>query len=871
MSNFGLQSLLISSALVLPLASPMLAEAAPLRTPERAEARYSAALDAATGERAVATLDRRTPVAEMRFDLSQADIVKDLSLTISADPLPGVDPSLPLTVQFNNGAPVKLTTRGQGFDATVSLDATRARAHGNSLRFSHAVPCNASGGGYTLNLDESRIDVRARAKSRSLQLREVESRLSASAFAPNTVGLVATGANATRLQALGAQAIGLRMSAIPDFATTTNADFSLIMLTRAELSRYTSDERILSGEGAAIELSRDHPTRIFLTGDTDAQVLQSVQAFAQHYLPRSRRASTSPGELRVQSPLNYKRTRVDGVKRLDSLSVTTGAMREYDFDVVDPAGTTGQLILRLTRDDQTAPGARMKAVLNGESLGEARMDSRRKTVAYDIRPGLLVGANNRLTLSTKPSADADACGSSEPFIAIGAGSKLVLDGGKASPATDLSRLAASGSVFADNDGANTSVVLPTGARDYRAALRITARLARAHGSGWTQAEFTRGDAPATDAHILSIEPFGQLDTRVKALAPRGLQTAWRGQPTGGENRLASVERFASLDTEEAVRLAARRMRASGEVGAGGVAAVYPGEPGQLLAVITNTPGRSFAGAVEPLATDAHWNGMSGGVTRWNDRSVVMAQAAIPAVGIALPEIEQPSAWTRFAGLELPELPEFEMPELPAFDLSGVRDTVSARWASMTSRAPEPVGNWGASFESQMPAALPVMPAPVGRVAEVSAPAVARPQIAKPRIAKPQSAKPKIVAPSLKAAAATPSKLPQLRGTIDLGDARHAPKSRFGFSRGEWEMRGAAFKRKIAGLGGSLRGKLREAEAASTRTRRDLASKSGISKPDVPGVKIGPYTLPPAGLLLILGFILAIIGLVTSKTSMGRGR
>lgn len=881
MSKSGLQSLLISSAVLLPLAMPALAEAAPLRTPERAEARYSAALDAATGERAVATLDRRTPVAEMRFDLSQADIIKDLSLTISADPLPGVDPSLPLMVQFNNGAPVRLTTRGQGFDATVSLDTTRARALGNSLRFTHAVPCDATSGGYTLNLDESRLDLRARAKSRSLQMREVESRLSASAFAPDTVGLVASGANATTLQALGAQAIGLRMSSIPDFATTTNSDFSLIMLPRAELYRYTSDESILSGKGAAIELSRDYPTRLFLTGDTDAEVLQSVQAFAQHYLPRSRRSSTSPGEVRVQAPLDYKRTRVAGTQALDSLSVTTGAMREYGFDVADPAATSGQLILRLTRDRQTAPGARMKAVLNGVSLGEARMDNRRKTVAYDIRPGMLVGANNRLTLSTKAASDSDACNASEPFIVIGAGSKLVLDSGNASPATDLSRLAASGSVFASDDGANTAVVLPTGTRDYRAALRITAKLARAHGRGWTQAQFTRGTAPDTDAHILSIEPFGQLDASVKALAPRGLQTAWRGQKTGGENRLASIERFASLDAEEAVRLAARRLRASGEVGAGGVAAVYPGEPGQLLGVITNTPGRSFAGAIEPLASDAHWNGMSGGVTRWNDRSVVMAQAAIPAPGIAVPEVEQPAPWTRFAGLELPALPDFDLPSLPSVDLSGVRETVSDRWHALTTRTPETVENWGAGYASQaqneafamqnpgVPSATPASK-PVVKVAENTAPGrslptIKLPEVTLPKIKRPDATPAAVDAYVAKAAPATA--LPKLRGTIDLSEKRHAPKSRFAISQGDWEMRGGELKRKIAGFGTTLRSKLRDAEVATSRTRRNLAERSGIRTPDVPGVKVGPYVLPPAALLLILAFLLAIIGLVTSKSSM----
>ena len=874
MSHYPIKSWLATGVAALPLLVASSALAAPLRTPIKAEKSYAASLQDATNERAVRTLDWRTPSVELRFDLSKADVINDLSVTISADPLPGVDPSLPLTVQFNNGEPMPIRTSGQGFDATVSLDASRVRAVGNVLRLSHAVPCGTKTGGYAISLDRSRIDMRARPKSRRLQLREFESRLSASAFAPETVGLIATGPQATQLQALGAQAVGLRMASVPDFRTTlAGTDFDIVMAKRSELYRYTTESDILSGEGAAIALSREHPDRLFLTGDTDAQVLQTVRAFSTSYLPRSRRSQTSPGEVLMQSPLDYARTTVDGTVRLDALSLTSGALREYVFDVADPAASSGDLVLRLTRDSSTEPGAALKAVLNGESLGEARLDGRRKTVSYPIREGQLRGSGNRLELTTKAANDTDACAGPSPFISIGEGSKLRLSADVPSAPTDLSRLSANGSVFGQDQGANAQIVLPSRAADFNAALRVVARLGTATGHGWTRASFHRGDAPATDQHVLLIEPFDQIDASVRTLAPRGLQSAWRGQPTDGSNRLASAERFASLDGEEAVRLAARRLKASGRVGAGGVAAVFPGQPGQLIGVISNTPGRSFSASIEPLATDAHWNGMSGGVSRWNERAVVMAQAALPAPGIAGPmdTRDDKNLWERFASFDLDTsgMPDFSWPEFDLADRAGgwmdsARNAVSGVM-DRGSAAPDTASYTLPDFGEASAPAVGSVPTPrvkpaAMRVAEaprvVAPPKVAAPKVAVPKVAVPKASPPKVTAPK---ATVLPAKAapqlappPALRGTIDLSKVS-APKAGWSFKRLRRDVRSA----------------IRRAEVKAGRWRRSLRNRTGMGKAELPGIRLGGYEIPPVMWMLLMAATLCVIGL-GFITATGRG-
>ena len=126
MNRTHVRSLIISSVAVLPLLAGT-AWAEPINPtvldsvgavpaeiviepepPQPVARTYTASLKDATRDRDQRTLDWRNPQAELRFDLSHADTIDALSVTLSADPLPGVDPSIPLIMQFNGGKSVEM-------------------------------------------------------------------------------------------------------------------------------------------------------------------------------------------------------------------------------------------------------------------------------------------------------------------------------------------------------------------------------------------------------------------------------------------------------------------------------------------------------------------------------------------------------------------------------------------------------------------------------------------------------------------------------------------------------------------------------------------------------------------------------------------
>lgn len=650
---------------------------------------YTANLKDATRDRDTRTLDWRNPQVELRFDMSHADIIDALSVTLSADPLAGVDPSVPLILQFNGGKPVEIPTNGRGFDSLIDLDRTRVRETGNVLRLSYATRCDAPTGGYRLNLLESQLTVSARPRSRRLQLREVEKHFASLTFAPETIGLLAGGTDQTKLQALAAQGLGLRMAHIPEFNLSAGeSDFDLIMVTRDQLGDYTQDETILSGTGPSITLSRTESNRLFLTGDTPDDVMASVSAFASAFLPHSRRSVTTPGEVMAQNPLDVDRRLIVEKATLDLLTVQTGTHREYTFDVADPAASEGSLILRLNRDDQTQKGTRLTATLNGVALGEAKVRGKRKTVAYPIKQGTLLGTANRLELTTQDANTRPRCDASVPFIAIAEGSELRLSTEFPTPPSDLSRFAANGSLFSQDAGANTAVVLPERDQDFTTSLTVVAKLAQASGRGWVDADFNRGQTDQENRHILIIEPYSQIERAFRLTAPRGIQSAWRGQgSTGGQSD--RIEQFASLSGEDVVRQASANIRTTGLVQAGGVAAIYPDKAGNLVGIISNTADSSFASAMQPLLTDMHWNGLKGAVTRWNDSAVIMAQAALPMPELGLnsgpdfglSEINaKPLSLTERAKAMAAHIGEVEWPRPNVDGLGGWIDT---RWTSFS--------------------------------------------------------------------------------------------------------------------------------------------------------------------------------------------
>lgn len=644
---------------------------------------YNASLQTIAGEHPSRTLNARRPDIDLRFDLSATDKVEDISVTLSLDPLPGVDPELPLTVSFNGGPKTRIDPNGQGMDTTVVLDPRRVRATGNILTLAFAASCENPVGGYRLDLDRSSLNLMARPDVGDPQLRHIENRLAGPVFSPRKVGLLASGPDSTKLQALAAQAIALRTSSTPDFDTQLDGtDFELLMMTRTDLASHSEELDILLGTGPAIVLSKTQPNRIMLTGDTPEEVMQAVSAFASASLPDSRRAGTTPEEVLSQTPLDVDRHIINGVANLDLLSVSTGPLRIHKFDVTDPAVTDGQLVLRLKRDEQTPSGTRLKVTLNDVTLGDARVRGRRRTVSYPIPQGLLVGTDNQLTLTTQEVPQTPQCGASEPFIAIGSGSELLLSAENETLPTDLSRFTATGSLFGHDDGADTVLILPESETDFLAALPIVAKLAKASGKGWTQASFARGDTNVADRHRLIIEPERDIEEKYRLSAPRALQAAWRGVDALKISD-SSIQQYANLDGNDTIRQFARSAATAYPSPFDGVAAIYPSQSGKLIGIISNVAGTGFADAMEPLSQANHWNSLVGGVARWNESDIDIAQAALPLTirveaenlpeAVQMPSVTGLSSRLATVGDQIPKL-DLERP-----DAGQLGDWIDQKW------------------------------------------------------------------------------------------------------------------------------------------------------------------------------------------------
>lgn len=681
--------LTLLSTAALPLAMMSSAQAASyldgeaLRLSRGEATSYTASLaDMTHGDvyRTTHTLDWRQPTLQLWFDLPASERTSEIVLNLSADPLTRVSAGTPLQVQFNNDTPVPVMSNGRGFEATLSFDPAKGRDRRNSLRITYATPAGADcvtpeHGQWSIDLVQSTLKIAGRARTRNMSLKEVEARLSQPALSPKRIGLVAFGPNATDMQALAAQGMALRTPTLPSFSVTPRGtDFNVLMVTRDRLFDYTDDPMILDSKGPRVFVPKGRPTQLIFTAETDAEILETLKLFSTRHLPSATRPITSPGEIDMQARLDQNNVRVDRRKKLSELDQNraysgfgtrdwTSGTQTYRFNVTDPANTGGEILLRLSTSNDLAKTSRLRLALNGEVLGAAKLDRRRKSVLFDIEPGQLNATSN--VLSLLPELDAKAgysCSaprSDRPSFTVRNGSRLTLKATTPSAVTELSRLTSTGSVFATSE---SYIALPRDARDYEASLRVLARLAKSAGQGFVQADFTRKADIRTNGHLLVI---GSAATQTEILggfsgAPVALRQAMSGQPVSGENRLrAASERFASLGTDElAVQYAAAQSEPR-RVNRGGVAALYGAGQGRLIGIISSTPGESFSAAANRLVQPAHWNAIRGGVSRWDSASVLMAQTAQPAPGVNLPE----TGGFSLAGFDLPvfDWPDFSLP------------------------------------------------------------------------------------------------------------------------------------------------------------------------------------------------------------------
>ena len=652
------------------------------------------------GVRTTRTLDWRQPDLEVYFDLPPSERTSEIVLTLSADPLTRVARNAPLQVQFNNGKPVPVLSNGRGFEARLPFDAARSRVTRNVIRISYPTPAGAdcvtpAHGAWSVDLAQSTLRIAGRVKSRNMTIAEVTDYLEQPAFSPKTVGLIARGPDGTDMQALAAQAISLRTPDVPKFSVLKRgADFNVVMVKRDRLYDFTNDPMILNSIGPRIFVPRGRPANLIFTADTDAEILQMLEIFATRKLPDTRRAISSLGELSYQAPLDSGTPKVEGRARLMNVAVASpdsasGALT-YKFGVADPVGTSGEVLLRLSTTNNLPENSRLRVSLNGTTLGAAKLDKKRKSVAFNIKPGALNATSNILTLvpdlEANPQFSCPSATNIIPSFRIGDGSRLTLTSTAPSPVTELSQLTSTGGLFAQSE---SYIALPRGTRDYQASLRILGRMAKSAGHGLIYADYTRKSVEANDKHILIIGPSDMVNNHLKG-APKAFREALSGQSSTGDNLLqAAYERSASFGSDSTAIKYAAAQSAPRKIRRGGIAALYSAGNGKLTGVISATPRSSFIQASQNIVQKSHWNALQGGVARWTSSSVVMAQTAQSDAGIRKPKVQSEFKFPDLGLSDMMDLdlhwPEINWPELdwPDFDMPQV-GLPNVKWPSFKS-------------------------------------------------------------------------------------------------------------------------------------------------------------------------------------------
>ncbi|HHL42476.1 MAG TPA: hypothetical protein ENJ42_02565, partial [Hellea balneolensis] len=189
----------------------------------------------------LATLSPSSPVYNLKFDLPAHDWYENLEVFLSAYPEGPVDKNSSIFVSYNGSSPIPLRAQGSRFDAHIRLDPSRIRSQGNVLKFfitgKTATACTpGENAHWVLDLENSKLTSRARAKQRSVQISDIKTRLANPMTAPKTVRIVAHGPNKTALRALSAQGVALRTPNLPAFVIDkSRADFEIVFARFDEL------------------------------------------------------------------------------------------------------------------------------------------------------------------------------------------------------------------------------------------------------------------------------------------------------------------------------------------------------------------------------------------------------------------------------------------------------------------------------------------------------------------------------------------------------------------------------------------------------------------------------------------------------------
>lgn len=658
-----------------------------------------APLSAFTSSSIKPVLNRRNPSYTMKFDMPETDWASLLRLSLSADPVGNMPRDADIYVQLNQASPIKVATRGRGFDASLSLETAGIRPRDNVLNIFYKVLNEANclpgqDGGWALNLDASKLTLQSRAKSRPFIVSDIEAGLSNPLTTPKRVSLVSYGQDATQIQSLLSQAIGMRLDKAPEFTTASGAgEVEFIAGRRDEISHFVNNEAVMTSEGPRLALDEGRPMRVILTGDTDEQVLDLVKSFSQHYLPDTRRAMVSTGEIRMQAQLSADKILTNGRTKFADLGAAGFApggdhnQTNLRFDVADPVASKGDLLLKLEAPDVSVGEKNSASLfLNGQSIGQTLLNATSKSVVFPIPPGILRGQDNVLQLKpdvdTQTLAGCDAQSYRPNEIYIGNGSHVTLSQEGKTPISDLSLFTATGAPFSDADGKDTVLILPENDADYFAALGLLTKFAKSSGKSWTEAQYIRGNDQieilAQDRNILFILPSQHIPASAKAAAPKSLMSALRGKPQNGVNLLSvRADRYTSSSNQTVQQDFAMTTARRNRIDRGGVAALFasPYQANKIVGIISNVPGEQFGRAIKTVSEANHWNKIEGQVARWNKESVLMAELSSP-----LPNFERTFIPAASRSFDWPEINfsdvVFTFPEinLPKVDWAEIKDT-----------------------------------------------------------------------------------------------------------------------------------------------------------------------------------------------------
>ena len=599
---------------------------------------HKVSFDSAAYERAL-TLDWRRPEAALQFQIPDNDWVDSVELLITMRPNGQVRSDAPIRVKFNDGPFVPIQSEGHGFDARLTLDPSRLKGQRNQIIVGYQIPpgeacLGPAHGSWDIDVSSSYVVVKSRPKSRALGFHDVKTALKMPAAAPKTVAVLAKGSQALQYEVLAAQGLALNMDTLPNFKTKRGAaDLEIVAATRDSLSPWVRDKSILRSQGSQIAIAKSGVTQIVLTGDTDAQVLSAVKAFAAFSLPSSRSTQLTPDRYGRVDIAPVAQGHFLGKRPLTAMGAAPFSLdwapraQHIQFNVADPAASSGVLTLDAKTGPFVAPSSVLNATLNGKVLGQLSLAKHSNHAKIDIPRGLLRGLDNHLVLTPnlEPSEAQPTCAGTRmgPGFVLGEKSTLEIVSEGTPSDINLSRFAASGAPFSNDRGRNVTISISgQNMAEKNAALKIMAKLGQASGHAWSDASFvSRAENIANiPGNILFVSSKKTLEMAQLSGAPKGLKVAIGGtahqKPVSTRTAAYDPNRINLMSTRQSVR--------------GGVAAVYrdPLRSERVIGVITQTQGQSFARAAESLTHNDLWNDLAGSVSRWNDVQVMMAQTAV---------------------------------------------------------------------------------------------------------------------------------------------------------------------------------------------------------------------------------------------------